>query len=160
MATTEAARLMRPSLPSRVNQRIWQTSGAVGASRAPNAGQPTLCRSRDRSNRSARAAPAGLEPATRCLEGSRSVQLSYGALGRSLGRGRAPPVEFAGPPDALRPALAGLLQQAGGERVAAEIGGVDRLAAQRLVEPLGLAARGRLGAPRAGPPRDTRPRVQ
>jgi hypothetical protein len=24
------------------------------------------------------AAPAGLEPATRCLEGSRSVQLSYG----------------------------------------------------------------------------------
>src|SRR6266511_4171978 len=34
------------------------------------------------------APPAGLEPAARCLEGSRSIQLSYGGLARSNGSGR------------------------------------------------------------------------
>ncbi len=53
-----------------------------------------------------------------------------------------------GPPRALRAHRARVLEQPGRTDVAAEVGGVDRLAAQRLVELLGLAQRERLGQQR------------
>jgi hypothetical protein len=38
--------------------------------------------------------PAGLEPAARCLEGSRSIQLSYGGPSARIGRAAGQRPEF------------------------------------------------------------------
>ena len=66
-------------------------------------------------------------------------------------------VELARAARALRVPLARLLEQAGGAHVAAEVRGVDLLAAQRLVEPLRLAERERLGQQPPAPCARTRP---
>src|SRR6478752_2650613 len=55
-----------------------------------------------------------------------------------------PAVQPAGPSRPFRPLRAGVLQQPGGPHVAPEVGGVHDLAAQRLVQLLGLAQRERL----------------
>src|SRR3954464_14416803 len=66
-----------------------------------------------------------------------------------LARGPHEPARRAARP--VRAPLAGVMQQPGGAHVAPEVGGVDRLAAQRHVEPLCLPER---EAPWAQPPGD------
>src|SRR5215207_2258275 len=97
--TTAADRVLIPptgpllrvaTLPPRARLERLVLARAVRAPRGPRAGRRRADR---RLLRRRKAAPAGFEPAARCLEGSRSVQRATGALVAIHTVGRRPRID-------------------------------------------------------------------